>query len=414
MNKISVVELFAGVGGFRLGMTRYNDKLFDFVFANQWEPNKKVQHAFDCYVHNFGSENAVNLDIKDCKYDIPFNHDLLVGGFPCQDYSVASTNAKGIEGKKGVLWWEISWILENKQPKMVLLENVDRLLKSPSKQRGRDFAIMLKNFDKLGYDVEWQVINAADYGMVQRRKRVFIFAKNRLFFDNNIKINEDTSRINNGFFDKEFPSLQDEKTNLFIDLNSFTNEVDITHNYQIKKFLNKGFCYNGRVFCYDFKPICNNKLGILKTILENKVDLKYYLNEYQLGKMKYLKSGKKILRYKPNGEVYNYTEGSMSLFDSVEKPARTLITSEGTLNRSTHIIKKGEFYRFITPLEAERINGFDDNWTECIKTERMRYFCMGNALVVSIIEKLSKSIEDSFNIINKTKLCQIKIKNKIV
>src|SRR6185436_11149332 len=105
--------------------------------------------------------------------------DMLVGGFPCQDYSVARTlsQAKGLEGKKGVLWWQIHRILKEKKtkPNLLLLENVDRLLKSPVKQRGRDFAVMLKSLSDLGYIVEWRVINAADYGMPQRRRRVFIF-----------------------------------------------------------------------------------------------------------------------------------------------------------------------------------------------------------------------------------------------
>jgi DNA (cytosine-5)-methyltransferase 1 len=175
-NKIRVVELFAGVGGFRLGFEQVDKDLFETVWANQWEPSRKKQHAYDCYAKNFGTNhNCINDDITKVKFTIP-DHDLLVGGFPCQDYSVASSNAKGIEGKKGVLWWEIRDIIENKKPSMVFLENVDRLLKSPSKQRGRDFGVMLRCFDELGYFVEWKVVNAADYGHPQKRRRVFIFA----------------------------------------------------------------------------------------------------------------------------------------------------------------------------------------------------------------------------------------------
>lgn len=186
----SVIELFAGVGGFRVGLN--NITSFDaetglanehgdwnFVWANQWEPSTKSQTAFECYTTRFGnSKNHVNQDITEVeKSDIP-NHSLLVGGFPCQDYSVARSlsGEKGIQGKKGVLWWQIYNILEAKKTPFVLLENVDRLLKSPALQRGRDFGIMLKALSDLGYGVEWRVINAADYGMPQRRRRVFIFA----------------------------------------------------------------------------------------------------------------------------------------------------------------------------------------------------------------------------------------------
>ena len=142
----TVCELFAGVGGFRLGLEK-SDSSWNTVWANQWEPGKKSQHAFECYTNHFGKkDNYINEDIASIdKATIP-NHNLLVGGFPCQDYSVARTGAKGMEGKKGVLWWQIRDILEVKQPKFILLENVDRLLKSPSTQRGRDFRSYISLF----------------------------------------------------------------------------------------------------------------------------------------------------------------------------------------------------------------------------------------------------------------------------
>lgn len=172
----TVCELFAGVGGFRIGLEE-SDPNWNTVWANQWEPGRKSQYAYDCYVSHFGkNKNYINEDIASIdKEDIP-DHNLLVGGFPCQDYSVARTGAKGMEGKKGVLWWQIRDVLETKSPKFVLLENVDRLLKSPASQRGRDFGVILACFNDLGYTVEWRVINAADYGFGQRRRRTFIFA----------------------------------------------------------------------------------------------------------------------------------------------------------------------------------------------------------------------------------------------
>lgn len=170
----TICELFAGVGGFRLGLQESGWKT---VWMNQWEPSKKRQDAFHCYCTHFGKEDFyVNQDITTINKEIIPKHTLLVGGFPCQDYSVAKTRAQGIEGKKGVLWWQIREVLEKKKPLFVLLENVDRLLRSPVKQIGRDFCIMLSCFWALGYHAEWRVINAADYGFPQRRKRAFIFA----------------------------------------------------------------------------------------------------------------------------------------------------------------------------------------------------------------------------------------------
>ena len=158
------------------------------------EPSTKRQHASEIYVSRWNllphgdkllwyndtelNELFVNDDIAKVHTDDIPDHDLLVGGFPCQDYSVAKTldKAAGLQGKKGVLWWEIYRILKDKKPSHVLLENVDRLIKSPVRQRGRDFAVMLSCFSDLGYAVEWRVINAAEYGFPQRRRRIFIFA----------------------------------------------------------------------------------------------------------------------------------------------------------------------------------------------------------------------------------------------
>ena len=183
----TICELFAGVGGFRLGMERAN-KEWTTVWANQWEPGKKSQHAYDCYCTHFGkTDNHVNKNISEIDKALIPDHNLLVGGFPCQDYSVARTGATGINGKKGVLWWDIRDILEKKSPSFVILENVDRLLKSPANQRGRDFGIILTCFNELGYNVEWRVINAAEYGFAQRRRRTFIFAyKNETSYSNHI------------------------------------------------------------------------------------------------------------------------------------------------------------------------------------------------------------------------------------
>lgn len=209
---MKVIELFAGVGGFRVGLERADRKFFQFVWANQWEPATKTQPAFDCYTSRFGdSESHTNKDIAsvDTK-DIP-EHDLLVGGFPCQDYSVARTlsGEQGIQGKKGVLFWEITRIAREKQTSYLLLENVDRLLKSPAKQRGRDFSVMLGQLSELDYIVEWRVINAAEYGFAQRRRRVFIFAykKDTPYGKKILKFKDKKKMLvhKHGFFSDIFP-----------------------------------------------------------------------------------------------------------------------------------------------------------------------------------------------------------------
>ena len=216
----TICELFAGVGGFRLGFERDRKKEWRTTWFSQWEPGKTKQWAHACYVAHFGpsldlnGNDTTNVDIAQVdKHAVP-NHNLLVGGFPCQDYSVARPlpGSKGIEGKKGVLWWQIRDMLEAKGAAFGLFENVDRLLKSPASKRGRDFGIILACLNGLGYSAEWRVVNAADYGGAQRRRRVFIFAyKNDTEYAR--RLPKDARRIlfRAGFFAKAFPVVSERK-----------------------------------------------------------------------------------------------------------------------------------------------------------------------------------------------------------
>lgn len=406
--KKMVVELFAGVGGFRCGLNNVQmineivkeNNTWNFVWSNQWEPATKIQHAFDCYNKRFGdSPNHSNVDItKVNKKEIP-NHTLLVGGFPCQDYSVAHglSKEKGIEGKKGVLWWEIAEILKAKTPPFVLLENVDRLLQSPSKQKGRDFAIMLRTFADNDYAVEWRIINASEYGFVQKRKRTFIFAyhKSTNYYKNMLKETSEKIVFNDGVFAKQFPITPENSDNSKFDISNteYKDLVEVSDKFK-GQFYNSGHMVNYKAISY---KVMSDKSTIspLKTIIETgDIENKYFIDAKHAEKLKYLKGSKKIQRYKPNGEPYFYTEGTMDFPDSLDKPARTMLTSESAINRSSHILKdlKTGKLRIITPIEAERINGFPDNWTKTGMPDKRRYFMMGNALVVGIIKKLGEEI----------------------
>ncbi|MBM7700922.1 DNA (cytosine-5-)-methyltransferase [Kurthia huakuii] len=398
-NTLNVVELFAGVGGFRVGLEKADKKLFDTVWANQWEPSKKAQDAFDCYNTHFPSSENCNDDIAKVsnKTFEEMNIDLLVGGFPCQDYSVARSlsKEKGIEGKKGVLFWEIKRIIEVSHPKYVLLENVDRLLKSPSKQRGRDFSIMLATFRDLGYIVEWRIINAAEYGAAQRRRRIFIFAydKSLAYAERQLQHSTGELLLKDGFFAKTFPVKdevykgRDEKVELPQDILEISDEFSFEYHQA-------GIMIDGHV--HTVHPEALNPRAIpLGDILQDEaeVDEAYYLNEAQIEKFAYLRGPKKIERTSKDGHKYIFSEGGMSPTDLLELPGRTMLTSEGTTNRSTHVIEVNGRKRFLTPIECERLNGFHDNWTATM-SKRMRYFCMGNALVTQMIEKMALTIKE--------------------
>ena len=172
--------MFAGIGGFHGALSALGGEC---VYASEIDKD-----AARIYSRNWGlqPDGDITLAANEDNMEVP-EHDVLVGGFPCQDYSVAKplNKANGLEGKKGVLWWDIHRFLDSQKPKMAILENVDRLLKSPSSQRGRDFAVMLNTLGDEGYSIEWRVVNAAEYGFPQRRIRVFIIAtKIKNFFGN--------------------------------------------------------------------------------------------------------------------------------------------------------------------------------------------------------------------------------------
>ena len=411
--KKTVIELFAGVGGFRVGLNdiknfdkngkAIENRDWDFVWANQWEPATKTQHAFDCYVKRFGAAHASNKDISTVNkfQDIP-KHTLLVGGFPCQDYSVARTlsGEKGIEGKKGVLFWQIAEILGAKMTPFVLLENVDRLLKSPSKQRGRDFGIMLRTFSDLGYNIEWRIVNAAEYGAAQRRRRVFIFG-----WKQNTKHNNEITQYTpqqilekEGLFASQFPIKtfeNPEKEIHNIDLLKYEDTVEMTDHFKAE-FANSGVMLNGTVYTAKSTSVKEPAITI-RQIRESEKDLsKYILTSAQEEKFQFLRGSKKIERIRPNGEIYYYSEGAMAYPDNLDLPGRTMLTSEKSINRSTHVIEDeltGK-NRFLTPIEAERLQSFPDDWTNTGMPENRRYFMMGNALVTKMINRLENKLSE--------------------
>lgn len=421
-DKIKVAELFAGVGGFRLGLEGWNSKSassnynedfespYKVVWSNQWEPSTKVQHASMVYEHRFGSNGHSNQDIASVDVSEIPDHDLLVGGFPCQDYSVATTlkNSKGLIGKKGVLWWSIHKILSEKvnKPKYLFLENVDRLLISPSGQRGRDFAIILKSLNDLGYAVEWRVVNAAEYGMPQRRRRIFILAysQNSTIF-NEIKENNAVDwLLKSGTLANAFPVLLDA---VLIKKEFKLNEdiVEISENFnkngKTGMFENTGIMIDGNVTTIKTKPSYEDKFTILKDIIQNgEVTEEFYIKDDELDKWFYLKGAKKEIRKNTQGFEYNYSEGAMIFPDSLDKPSRTIITGEGgkSASRFKHVIKTSKGYRRLSPVELERLNMFPDDHTkhEGI-TDTKRAFFMGNALVVGVIEKIGIALTQKIN-----------------
>ena len=444
--KKTVCELFAGVGGFRCGLNGIKtledikkEEKWDTVWFSQWEPaEKKTQYAHDCYVYNFGTRldingnDTTNFNIEEVDKSTLPDFNLLVGGFPCQDYSVASSLAtsKGLEGKKGILWWSIRETIEEKQPPFVLLENVDRLIKSPAKQRGRDFGIILACLRDEGYTAEWRVINAAEYGYQQRRRRTFIFAyRNDTAYCKRVqketaysvkaalekkRVSMSKVLLKDGFFAKTFPVFDvDSKMLKISELPVGIGELSESFSFG---FENTGIMKDGVIYTFKTKPSYDGEQITLGDIMETEaVDSKYFIPEHKLyytipsvthsdethGKLpkedrqtwQYLKGAKKLPRKAANGHEYIFSEGPISMIDDESQPARTMLTSEGNFSRTTHIVrdKVSGNIRLLTAREAERIQGFPTDFTKycLVNGEKIempvnkRRFMMGNALAVS-------------------------------
>ena len=402
MKKLKVIELFAGVGGFRLGLEKSN---FEIVWSNQWEPATKAQYASMVYEARFGAENHSNQDIAMVNIEDVPDHDVLVGGFPCQDYSVATTlqSSKGLIGKKGVLWWSIHRILNEKKnkPKYLFLENVDRLLKSPVSQKGRDFSIMLKSLDDLGYAVEWRVINAAEYGMPQRRRRVFFigYHKSAELYQRLLKSKKPEWILRKGTIAKAFP-VESADTDFCNEFELNEDLVALSKEFnkggKTSPYFNSGVAINGKVYTLNTNPLFSGTRTVLGDILQNgEVTSEFYIDNKDLKKWEYLKGAKKEIRKTKEGYEYNYTEGGMIFPDALDKASRTIITGEGgkSPSRFKHVVETHKGFRRLTPVELERLNMFPDDHTKLEGiTDTKRAFFMGNALVVGVVKRLGDSL----------------------
>lgn len=403
-NHIRVVELFAGVGGFRIGLEGASDA-YETIWNNQWEPSTQHQEASLVYRARFGSKGHSNKDINlVATNEIP-DHDLLVGGFPCQDYSVAATLNKsgGIEGKKGVLWWQIYRILNekgDKRPQYIFFENVDRLLNSPATQRGRDFAIILASLADLGYIVEWRIINAADYGMPQRRRRTYIVG-----YQKNSAVAQKIERMEDwvefdGVMAKAFEFRPKEGTVSDFNIEGSIKEVSDSFNKgkKVSPFGNAGMMKDRHVYSVDADAVYDGPRQTLggNLVDENLVPEDFFISKEELPKWEYEKGAKKIERVSKEGFKYTFSEGGMAFPDYLDQPSRTIITGEGGTapSRFKHVVKtKSGRYRRLLPIELERMNMFPDNHTLHPEvSDGRRAFLMGNALVCGIVEQIGKSL----------------------
>ena len=264
---------------------------------------------------------------------------------------------------------------------------------------------MLRAFADLGYGVDWRVINPADYGWCQRRKRVFLFVyrKDTDYFKQQQTL-EDFGVGSSGIFE----STHETKAEIVKDRTlSFTlpeDIIEVSDSFSTQ-FWNTGGMIEGKVVTKELEPYYDGASLVLRDVLEHPSDLSdsLYLSEDKVDKFHYLRGAKKFERTNSEGFTYTYSEGEMSLVDSADLPSRTLLTSEGAISRTTHLVEDSKGYRLLTALETERLQGFPDNWTkiklskgkEVVVSNTRRKFFMGNALVIEVVETLGKYIADN-------------------
>lgn len=430
-----VIELFAGVGGFHFGLEQVNQqrqaqglpRAFDVVYANQWEPKGKHQHAARIYEAQFGMAAACRdlMQVLDDSAEMARIHALaptmLMAGFPCQDYSVAKPSSEGIEGKKGVLWWGIHRMLQARiaagQPiQQVLLENVDRLISSPSACPGRDFAIILASLQSLGYGVSWQVVNSGEYGFAQRRKRVFIVAVHNSTAQFQ-RLKQAATGDLSGLLVNATPLAQALPVHLAHAVTSFELCGDVyaaQEGYQAaggkSQFANAGVCIGGRVFTgkvravelQDFTAFTGHAQPLtLGNVVTQSRDVpeSFYITDVAIAQWEYAKGAKSVPRVSATGYAYNFSEGAMAFPDALDRPSRTIITSEGgtSVSRTKHVVRDaGGRLRRLVPEELEALNGFPRGFTQLEGVNDIaRAKLMGNALITGVVARIAAAMVES-------------------
>jgi DNA (cytosine-5)-methyltransferase 1 len=249
---------------------------------------------------------------------------------------------------------------------------------------------MLASLASSGYTVTWRVLNAADFGHPQKRKRTFIFAH---LGDEPIDIfggpfaTSEPFRVNEFELDKDLVKIS----------NSFNMASKAT------PFQTAGSMHNFRVRTWKYMA---NKTGqkTLADILVSSTEVPddFWVRSEDVEKWEYLKGAKALSRAGQNGYSYSYSEGSMVFPDSLDRPARTIVTGEGgaTPSRFKHVIRQDGRLRRLVPVELERANEFPDDWTKfaagSVKVpDARRAFLMGNALVVGLVAKLAEQLRKS-------------------
>ncbi|KLD98288.1 DNA cytosine methyltransferase [Aliarcobacter butzleri] len=410
---MTFIDLFAGIGGFRKGMEANGHKC---VLSCEIDNSARKSYAA---IHNENYEDlksfpndvtklVENNQLKNIKFDV------LCAGFPCQPFSRAGRREGFNNNKSGNLFFSVMDIIDNKEPKIVFLENVkglltsgiieepeDNYLNSKIKpkyfevEKGTTFKIILEYLHKHNYDVQWQLINSAHF-IAHKRERVYIIAtKRKNTFKQIFPIHiERKSLITNEIcLDKMLKHIE---YNFVIEDSFqfyFDNEYNLIDKKNKKKFnfsqstpwKNFGIMINGEILTAKVKhePVVIHKLS--DYLEKDKINLKYFLSNDEIEKQKFAKSAK---TWKSGNKM-----GKMTFPDSLNKPSRTLTANSS--GREMMVIEDPETkkLRKLTAKEYYLLQGFkEEDYNKAISagvSESQIKKQAGNAVTVSTIKAIA-------------------------
>ncbi|MFI3211103.1 MAG: DNA (cytosine-5-)-methyltransferase [Peptostreptococcaceae bacterium] len=353
--KLRVVSLFSGIGGFEFGI-KQSTLNFEVVFASEIDKYAQIS-----YIENFGSENLYGDITTINANEIP-DHDILCAGFPCQAFSIAG-NQKGFEDIRGTLFFDIVRILKEKKPKYILLENVKNII---SHDKGKTFRTIIDTLNKVGYTVDFTIINSNEAGLPQNRERTFIVGI----------LQKEDNRI---LSDRRSKKIDEFKRNYYYKGFNFFDEL----NY-------------------------NNPNKFIKDIISNDIESKYYISNSNV--IEFLKENKfEYGEYKNQivklfdlpRDVWNDLERQRRVY-SINGISPTILARSDT---TKIYIKdnKNAYIRKITPRESFRAQGFGEKFIDNILHNKkisitQQYKQAGNAVsppvIVGIINHLKIFMEE--------------------
>ncbi len=368
-NKLKAIELFAGIGGFRLGMKAAN---IDTIWANDIS-----KLCYQVYQSNFGSDSIVLEDINQINLSEIPEHDILTAGFPCQPFSQAGKKMGIRDRVRGTLFERIVEVIQAKKPKYFLLENVKRII---TMEEGSHFRIILNALASLDYFIEWRIINPINFGIPQNRDRIFIFGT----------WIEST---------KKTPTL--EKLSVFLTDNDVDN-LPGNESSEIEKYMQPiinfksknyhwGIAYKNKIYSQSLPLMSDIKpRKKLKDILQDESEINPQF-DFTSDTQERIKNSKTVNRYCNGVEILYNQGGGARLGYTIFGINGVTSTLTASTSRHYERYKVGNKFRRLTNIEYARLMGFPDNWCRVAKIYH-QYVLYGNSVVPDCVEWIFKQL----------------------